>query len=203
MLMGFDLVGAGSCLDYGGDEGQFIPKHIPREMSFVLDYSGKSSSSDFTAISDIRDLPKPVDIVLCCMTLEHVSLPMELMRELISSSSGHTYLEVPQDSFKVSRFHTTMAYKRWLGLLRRSKTLFMGFDFVSGLSRNLLGFIPWFGVIKQSEHINYFSEESISCMARSFKLSAKTKVFKGSSVGHMKLGQLSTLLSAAKNIANL
>jgi len=197
--MGFDLEGTSSCLDYGGDEGQFIPKHIPREMSFVLDYSDKPSSSDYISISNVRDLPKPVDLVLCCMTLEHVSLPVELMRELVSSSSGHIYLEVPQDSYKISRFHGTRAYKTWLRLLRNSKVLFMSSDFVSGLFRNFLGFVPWFGVIKQSEHINYFSQESIHRLASSFSLNLKSKAYLRGSVGGMKLGQLSSLLSKSGN----
>jgi hypothetical protein len=200
--MGFALENTRSCLDYGGDEGQFIPKHIPREMSFVLDYSNKPSSSDYISITDVRELPSPVDLVLCCMTLEHVSLPMKLMRELMNSSSGYIYLEVPQDSFKVSRFHATRAYKNWLNLLGRSKILFISFDFISGLCRNFLGFIPWFGVIKQSEHINYFSEESIHRLASSFELGVKTKGFQGSSVGSMKLGQLSALLSKTDDISD-
>jgi hypothetical protein len=196
--MGFDLESAGSCLDYGGDEGQFIPEHIPRDKSFVLDYSNKPSSSGYISISDIRDLPGPVDLVLCCMTLEHVSQPMELMKELMSCSSGYIYLEVPQDSYRVSLFHTTGAYKFWLRILRSSKILFKGFDFVSGIFRNFLGFIPWFGVIKQSEHINYFSDESIKVLARIFDLEVNTRGFPGSSVGAMKIGQLSSLLRKPK-----
>jgi len=192
--MGFDLESTESCLDYGGDEGQFIPKHIPRDKSFVLDYSNKPSSPDYSSISDIRDLPGPVDLVLCCMTLEHVSQPMELMKELISSSSGYIYLEVPQDSYRVSRFHSTVAYKNWLLILRSSKILFKGFDFLSGIFRNFLGFIPWFGVIKQSEHINYFSDESFQVLASSFDLRVNTREFPGSSVGAIKIGQLSSLL---------
>jgi hypothetical protein len=201
--MGFDIESSKSCLDYGGDQGQFIPKHIPREMSFVLDYSNKPSSSDYISITDIGQLPNPVDLVLCCMTLEHVSLPLELMRELISSSSGYIYLEVPQDSFRVSRFHATGAYRSWLGLLRSSRILFMGFDFISGIFRNFLGFIPWFGVIKQSEHINYFSERSIQRLAGDFNLVVRTKNFNGASVGAMRIGQLSTLLSKTQNSRDL
>ena len=55
-------------------------------------------------------------------------------------------------------------------------------DFISGVSRQFLGLIPPIGVVKQSEHINYYSERALQRLLEeagfrvtSRKIDSKTK----------------------------
>ena len=189
-----DITSISSCLDFGGDEGQFAPEHIPRDKNFILDLSGKSDSEKFTYIKNVESLPAPVELVLCCMTLEHVASPRRIIQDLAQSTYDYVYLEVPHDSFKVSKFHKTTFYKRYLRSVRKSKTLFVLLDFITGVIRNYLGLVPWFGIVKQSEHINYFSSLSILKLGTIAGLTGETKVFSSANVGGIRLGQSSTLL---------
>jgi hypothetical protein len=43
--------------------------------------------------------------------------------------------------------------------------LFIFVDFLSGAYRQIFKRIPWFGIVKQSEHINYFNVKSLRVFA--------------------------------------
>ena len=73
---------------------------------------------------------------------------------------GIVYLEVPLDRFRVSRYHASERYQRYLGKVSQRNS-FVALDFASGLSRQIRSSIPRFGVVKQSEHINYFSPRAV------------------------------------------
>jgi hypothetical protein len=186
-----DLSSVRSCLDYGGDEGQFIPQALPRESRFVLDISSTEQAQDFVRISVIDELPQKVELVMCCMVLEHVDDPKSMMSDLVTASSSYVYIEVPNDLIKSSNFHKTLYYKRYLQIISKSKWLFICLDFLSGLSRNFLGFIPWFGVVKQSEHINYFTNNSLERLIRIFGSNVEVITWKNGKVGGLRIGQIS------------
>jgi hypothetical protein len=84
-------------------------------------------------------------------------------------------------------------------MVRKVKVLFIFLDFTSGLIRNFLGFIPWFGIIKQSEHVNYLTPKSLENLIVNLdiKINWISGVDTGTSQGRMRLGRLS--LVARKN----
>ena len=43
--------------------------------------------------------------------------------------------------------------------------MFVLLDFVTGVYRQVFKRVPWFGIIKQSEHLNYFNVKSLRAFA--------------------------------------
>jgi hypothetical protein len=80
------------------------------------------------------------------------------------------FLEVPMDRYKVSRFATSIYYRNYLVYLTNHRRLFILVDFISGLTRQYFGRLPFFGIIKQSEHINYFNEQSLNYLFTKYNL---------------------------------
>jgi SAM-dependent methyltransferase len=153
-------------VDFGGDEGQFFPR-IPIERRVVCDLSKRELPAGIEHIATMSELGdvKP-DLVIVAHVLEHLPDPAGPLREIRRAigDEGIIYVEVPLDRFRVSPFHASVRYQRYLQRLVRHRLPFVGSDFVSGLSRHLRSSVPMFGVIKQSEHINYFSERSLKAV---------------------------------------
>ena len=155
-----------SCLDFGGDLGQFIPKEI-LGTKYVCDPSESNTlEPGVVRLRNLSDLKDNVSLILNCHTLEHLVFPKVIVDEMISKLAvgGALYLEVPADRFKTSNFHKSIAYKNYLGFISRHRVLFIFLDFLTGVSRQYFRRIPIFGIIKQSEHINYFDRKSISSL---------------------------------------
>ena len=150
-------------VDFGGDEGQFFPS-IPISRRIVCDVSDRDLPAGIEHIGTLAELgdTKP-DLVIVAHVLEHLPSPLEPLREIREAiaDDGILYVEVPLDLFRVSGFHTSTRYQRYLRRLVRHRLLFVISDFMSGLSRQFRSSVPRLGVIKQSEHINYFSDQSI------------------------------------------
>lgn len=188
-------------LDYGGDEGQFFPDHLDKTSKFLLDVSSVGTNDEFTRITSVKDLPKKIDLVMCCMVLEHVENPLNLLSELKSSLNvkGATiYVEVPNDTFTVSRFHSTAFYKSYVNFLYKHYFLFVILDFLSGFYRNYTKRIPFFGIVKQSEHINYFSKMSLGQAFLQIGINVEVKEVKTSSVGGLNLGSICAIARVNK-----
>lgn len=180
-----------SCLDYGGDEGQFFPDHIEKNNKYLLDYSHPDNDNEFIRVSSIKELPNKVDLSMCCMVLEHVDQPLNLFLDLKKSSNGGwIYIEVPNDSFEVTKWHNSSTYRSFLNLISRNYIMFIFFDFLGGVYRNFFKKIPFFGVVKQSEHINYFSPQSLAICFQKIDSSAKIYDIETESVGGLKLGTI-------------
>jgi hypothetical protein len=150
-------------VDFGGDEGQFFPS-VPTTRRIVCDVSERLLPAGIERISKLTDLGevKP-DLVILAHVLEHLPDPLQPLRETREAiaDDGIIYVEVPLDRFKVKPFHADIRYQQYLHRLVQYRVPFVGTDFVSGLSRQFQASIPRFGVIKQSEHINYFSGRSL------------------------------------------
>jgi hypothetical protein len=150
-------------VDFGGDEGQFFPR-VPIGRRIVCDVSNRALPAGIERISTLSELGdvKP-DLVIIAHVLEHLPDPIEPLRDIrrVLDEDGMIYVEVPLDRFRVSPFHASTRYERYLHRLVQHRFPFVGLDFVSGVSRHFRSSIPRFGVIKQSEHINYFSPRSI------------------------------------------
>lgn len=148
-----------SCIDFGGDLGQYIPKEITGRR-YVVDFSSRirKSDSDIVFVPEISNINHSVDLIMCCMVLEHLNDPLKIVKEIKDKLNlkGLFYIEVPQDSFQVSKFHNTSLYSRYLKFLKNNRYFFILLDFFTGISRLLFSRIPFWGVVKASEHINYF-----------------------------------------------
>lgn len=142
-------------VDVGGDLGQYIPdlgKH-----KYVLDLSEQKLKAGVNRINTIQDIDN-IDLIIYAHVLEHVSQPLEELRKLISHAR-FVYVEVPAGTPKINN-------------LRKNKILFL-FNYATSLnpkmwrkfSRASGGRNSKSTFIRQSEHINFFNEETVKQMA--------------------------------------
>jgi len=158
------------CVDFGGDLGQFFPKSV-RGVKYIIDYSEISITNlEFTKVNNSNEIPASVELVMNCHVLEHISDLVGSIQEMSNmlKKSGVIYIEVPQDAFDTSNFHKSLYYKRYLAFLYNHKVIFIFLDFVTGIARQFTKRIPWFGIVKQSEHINYFNKQALEALCKNF-----------------------------------
>lgn len=88
-----------SVLDFGGDLGQYIPNELKHARRHVVEIEERNLVEGVTAVSSPADC-EPVDLVLCCHTLEHVSWPNDLVVEMkrYLKPGGLLYIEVPNET---------------------------------------------------------------------------------------------------------
>jgi hypothetical protein len=154
-------------LDFGGDLGQFFPDGLTGKK-YLFDPSDTGVPSEVTRVRSLASLNSSLGLVMNCHTLEHLPIlqgQAQTMATLLTQN-GYLYLEVPLDRFKTSTFHKSSLYKLYIHLLLRIIPLFILIDFFTGLYRLLFGKIPFWGIVKQSEHLNYFSKESLLMLVR-------------------------------------
>ena len=91
-----DLNKINTVIDYGGDEGQYIPRNITASRRIIFDPSNKIIPHEFEKINKFENLPL-ADLVMCCHTLEHVSYPQDLLKKLthLLSDKSYIYIELP------------------------------------------------------------------------------------------------------------
>jgi SAM-dependent methyltransferase len=87
-----------SVLDYGGDLGQYIPDELNHARRHVVEIEERELVDGVTAVTS-PDNCEPVDLVLCCHTLEHVSWPSDLVADMkrYLRPGGLLYIEVPNE----------------------------------------------------------------------------------------------------------
>lgn len=83
-------------LDYGGDRGQHIPAMFAKCERLVYEISDSVVVPGVRLIKSLRDV-EDVDFVIAANVMEHVSYPMEIMREIKSVCHKDTmvFLDVP------------------------------------------------------------------------------------------------------------
>lgn len=89
-------------LDYGGDEGQYIPKLFDKAERYVYDISGNKVRDGIIRLRDLDEVcNKKFDFIMCCHVLEHVSDPIGIIEIMVSSlkDGGVLYIEVPNEYF--------------------------------------------------------------------------------------------------------
>ena len=91
-------------LDYGGDEGQFIPMKFEKAEKFVYEISGNNTRPGIRILNEFEDIAKyRWDFIMCCHVLEHVADPMAILDYLFSIiGKGFFYLELPYENFMES-----------------------------------------------------------------------------------------------------
>lgn len=89
-------------LDYGGDNGEFIPDEFAHAYRYVYDISGVDVVPGIRRIESLDELKNySWDLITCCHVLEHVSDPLQIvkiMADLLHPGS-YLYIEVPYESW--------------------------------------------------------------------------------------------------------
>lgn len=157
-----DLAGLRCIADYGGDMGQFFPSGFAGSK-FVIEVSGKPLVPGVKSVARLGDLPEPADLVICAHVLEHLPDPGVVVREIGATlpDGAYIYVEVPLDRPAVRRWHATQNYRSYLANVARMRPAFVVADFATGVARNFGYAIPRLGIVKESEHINYFGSRSM------------------------------------------
>jgi hypothetical protein len=187
-----DIAGLRNIVDYGGDAGQFFPPGYSGPK-YVIDVSGKELVDGAQAASSFNDLPDRPHLVIAAHVLEHVVDPVALVQEIRAAvaDDGLFYVEVPLDRPTLRRWHAHPGYRRYLGWVSTTRGGWVVADFVSGVARNFGRAVPRLGAVKQSEHINYFSAQSLAALLTGggFRV-VSTRDDPTASVGALRLGRL-------------
>ena len=180
--------------DIGGDAGQFFPKAARRKL--LVDPSDRDLVPDVERVSSIDQLPREVSLVILGCVLPHLPEPGDFLKEVHQACPGAFVLvQTANDRPRLRARHSTASYRNFLGRLRGNRIAFMISDFATGLCKQFGWRLPRYGVIKQSEHINYFSIASLSRLAEGagYRVLSSHESTSGG-LGGLRLGSLWILL---------
>ncbi len=190
-----DISSLRNIVDYGGDEGQFFPAGYSGPK-YVIEVSGKDLVDGVQAASSLDELPDRPHLVIAAHLLEHLVDPAALVKEIRAAvgDDGLFYAEVPLDRPKVRRWHAGAPYRRFLKCVSATRASWIVADFAAGVARNFGRTVPRLGAVKQSEHINYFSTQSLQALLvdGGFRM-VSTKADATASVGGLRMGRLGAL----------
>lgn len=88
-----------SVIDWGGNEGHFIPNVLKNKDIYIFDPSSSSVIDKSYKKISRRDLLPNVDCIILAHVLEHVGNPKSFLIDVLRNlkQGGVIYLEVPQD----------------------------------------------------------------------------------------------------------
>lgn len=180
--------------DVGGDAGQFFPRGAVRKL--LVDPSDRDVVSGVERVSSLDQLPPGVSLVILGCVLPHVPDPLQFLRDVRTACpQAFVIIQTAHDQPNVRRRHGTPTYRDFLTRIGRSRLAFVVSDFGTGLCKQFGWKLPRFGVVKQSEHINYFSIHSLSRMAESIGYQVRSShESKSGGLGALRLGSLWILL---------
>ena len=140
-------------LDYGGNEGKTFTDRIGTRGKFVFDISGVKTIDGVNGISDFEELKQhSFDFIMCNMVFEHVSYPLEILKNLKEIGDEDTlyYIEVPDENpfIKGNKFSI---WKNWPLIFNRNLSIV---HLIKSYFKQLKDpFMP------MKEHINFFTEK--------------------------------------------
>lgn len=140
-------------LDYGGDRGDLVRGLVDGAAAFVYDISGISAVDGVTAVTDPAECK--ADLVINSNVFEHVGFPRLLLKDIVKATplGGSVFLEVPRESpLGFSRMFRRIAQLGIVALTRPALAPYV----LRPASLYLM-----------HEHINYFSEQSLTTLMRS------------------------------------
>jgi len=139
-------------LDYGGDRGDLVVGLFEDAEAFVYDISGIPAAVGVTATSD--PVACKADLIINSNVLEHVGFPRIVMSEIFKAAPNGelVFLEVPSEfPFSLTRIARRIAQAGIMSLTRPA------------LARHVLRPATFY---MMHEHINYFTEESLTALMR-------------------------------------
>jgi SAM-dependent methyltransferase len=154
-----------SILDYAGDRGQYIPDGIPQK--FVFDMSDAKPVQGVTKLSALDLKDRRFDAVMALNILEHVSSPLEEITNIAAfcNPSGTLIVSVPEEYPRFLPGYSFCARSiRFFTI--RSRLLAMGEDLFSKIMKFKLNVFPPLSLVSQSEHLNFFTYESLSLLGK-------------------------------------
>ena len=92
-LIGQHVADIESVLDYGGDDGKYIPEMFATADRYVYDLSGADTISGIKKYNTAQQ--QKFDLVMNCQVLEHVSDINQLIVNLKDLTNNYLYIEVP------------------------------------------------------------------------------------------------------------
>jgi len=184
--------GVRCAVDFGGDRGQLFPA-VPTGRRVLVDLSDAPPAPGVERVASLGELDTTPDLVVVAHVLEHLPRPGELLEEIrdVISAGGYLYVEVPLDKPSLHKWHSRTSYRSWLGLVCGRRSTFVPLDFMSGMARQVGWSVPRLGVVKASEHINYFTRHSLErlLVSHRFRVTAVHEE-PGARVGRLRLGRL-------------
>jgi hypothetical protein len=140
-------------LDYGGDRGDLVAGLFDGAEAFVYDISGIPAAAGVTSTNDPAGCN--ADLIINSNVLEHVGFPRLLVSEILNAAptGGLVFLEVPCEIvFGMPRVLRRLAQIGVMALTHPT------------LARSL---IRPASLYMMHEHINYFTERSLTSLMRS------------------------------------
>ena len=151
-----------SVLDVGGDRGQYIPQFGNVTKKYVLEKSNRELISGVIRVKDLAELNN-VDLVIYAHILEHVKDPMTEIEELLKIAR-YIYIEIPSGIPRSSKLRKSRIFQMLVVLA----------SFIPQVWTNLCAPAAGRGVtsniLRQSEHLNFFTMESMEALANKLNL---------------------------------
>jgi Methyltransferase domain len=153
----------GSVLDYGGDRGQFIPDYLGTER-YVFEISDATPVPGVSRLESVEG--KQFDLVMLAHVLEHCSDPFKFVEELKPLANNRTmfYFEVPFERSSLRFAPRGPLQRTYRDVLLRSSALLTAVDLYSTVCRVKFDCNLPLGLLKCSEHLNFFNEKSLRAL---------------------------------------
>jgi hypothetical protein len=188
--------------DVGGDEGQFFPSRS--QMKLLVDPSNKTAVSGVLRVQSIAELPSNTRLVRIGCVLPHVANPKSLLMEIRKNCpQAWVVIMMANDRYRLRNFHKSELYLNWVNIVVKHRHVFIILDFITGICRQFNRKIPRFGIIKQSEHVNYFSLHALSVLAKTldYKVIEQSENLSGR-FGGMRIGELMVVLEPTPGVSS-
>lgn len=156
-----------SILDVGGDRGQYIPKFENVRTKFVLEKSNRELVSGVSRVSELEQLDA-VDLVIYAHILEHVNNPLAEIEKL-SKKSRYIYIEVPSGIPRISGLRKSRLFQLAIVIASTIPKVW------ARLSRPAAGRATSVHILRQSEHLNFFTMESMQVIANKLNLNCRIR----------------------------
>ena len=144
-----------SILDVGGDRGQYIPNFQSLSKRYVLEKSNRPLANGVTRVQELDELDN-VDLIIYAHILEHIKDPI-IEIEKLSKKSRYVYVEIPFGVPEPSKIRKSKLFQ----LAVVSASLFP--KVWAYLSMPVAGRLTSAHILRQSEHLNFFSTNTLYC----------------------------------------